>query len=116
MSLKVRDLVSESRKLVARLAELRRKAADLTGAAAEGATRAGPKLADLEARLVTAGGRYPTPMLADQIAFLYNVTQAADQQLGRDVYERYAELTAQLLTLQTELDVIVSVDLPSLKA
>ena len=116
MSLKARDLVTESRRLVARLAELRGKATGLPSADAEGARRAGPKLAALEARLVTAGGRYPTPMLADQIAFLYTSTLSADQQLGRDVYQRYDELAGLLARARAELDTIVAADLPSLKA
>ena len=115
MSLKARDLVSDSRRLVARLADVRKRAAALSGADAEGAQRALPRLDGLQARLVTAGGRYPTPMLADQITILYGITQASDQQLGRDVYERYAELSAQLQAFRTELDGIVAADLPSLK-
>lgn len=66
-----------------------------------------PRLAELQKKLVTAGGRYPTPMLADQIAFLYNGTLAADQKLGRDVYERYDELSAQLAKIKTELEVLM---------
>lgn len=115
VSLQARELVSASRRLVQRLAEVRRQSAALTGADAEGARRAEPKLAALQARLVTAGGRYPTPMLADQIGFLYNVTQAADQQLGRDVYERYDELSGLLAKAQAELEQITLADLPSLK-
>jgi hypothetical protein len=61
--------------------------------------------------VVTAPGRYPTPMLADQIAFLYNITLAADQQLGRDLYERYDELAGQLAKAKEELDAIVAADL-----
>lgn len=116
ISLKTRDLVSESRRLVARLADLKKRAAAQTGADAEGARRALPKLESLEARMVTAGGRYPTPRLADQITFLYGTTLSADQQMGRDVYERYAELVALLMTWKTELETVVSADLPSLKA
>ena len=109
MSLKARDLVSEARRLVARLEEVRRRSA---GVESEGVRRALPKLAALEARLVTAPGRYPTPMLADQIAFLYNVTLAADQQLGRDVYQRYDELAGLLAKAKEELAAIAASDLP----
>jgi hypothetical protein len=116
MSLKARDLVSDARRLAARLAEVREKASGLTGADIEAGRRAGPKLAALEARLVTSGGRYPTPMLADQIAFLYDVTLAADQQLGRDVYQRYDELAGLLGRARAELDAIIAADLPTLKA
>ena len=43
------------------------------------------------------------------------VTQGADQRLGRDVYDRYDELAAQLAGLKAELDAIVTADLPSLR-
>lgn len=115
MSLKARDLVTSARRLVARLGELKGRVATLTGAEAEKARAAQPRLTALEARLVTAGGRYPTPMLADQIAFLYSITQVADQQLGRDVYERYNELSGQLAGLTAELQTILAEDLPSLR-
>ncbi|HEV8357182.1 MAG TPA: hypothetical protein VGQ17_10500, partial [Gemmatimonadales bacterium] len=116
MSLRARDLVSDSRAVVARLVELRRRAGELGGGGNDGARRALPKLAALEARLVTPPGRYPTPMLADQIAFLYGMTLAADQKLGRDVYERYAELAGQLVEVKSALDAIATADFPSLKA
>lgn len=116
MSLKARDLVTAARRLVARIGELKGRVASLTGAETEKARAAQPRLAALEAKLVTAGGRYPTPMLADQIGFLYSITQAADQQLGRDVYERYDELSAQLGGLTAELQKILAEDLPSLRA
>ena len=112
MSLKIRDLVSESRRVVAGLAELRRRAG---GVDSEGARRALTRLGALTDRLVTAPGRYPTPMLADQIAFLYNMTLAADQKLGRDVYERYDELAGLLARVREELDAIVTADLPGMK-
>jgi photosystem II stability/assembly factor-like uncharacterized protein len=115
MSLKARDLVTDARRLVARVADLKARVAKLTGAEAAKAGAAQPRLAALEAKLVNAGGRYPTPMLADQISFLYSMTQAADQQLGRDVYERYDELTGQLAALKAELQKILSEDLPSLR-
>jgi len=116
MSLKARDLVTDARRLVARLGDLKGRVAGLTGAEAEQARKGQPRLAALEARLVTAAGRYPTPMLADQIAFLYAITQAADQELGRDVYERYDELVGQLAGLTAELQKILAEDLPSLRA
>jgi hypothetical protein len=116
MSLRARDLVSESRRVVARLVEVRRQAGEAGAGGNDAARRALPKLAAIEARLVTAQGRYPTPMLADQIAFLYGMTLAADQKLGRDVSERYVELAAQLAEVKSALEAIVATDLPSLKA
>ena len=38
---------------------------------------------------------YPTPMLVDQISYLYNMTNDADQVPGHDTYERYEELKNQ---------------------
>jgi hypothetical protein len=108
MSLQLRDLVTQSRRVVSRLAEVRRKAAALRGAPADAVRRALPQLMALEARLVTAEGRYQTPMLADQIAFLYDVSLAADQQLGRDVSERYHELVGLLAMAKQELDAIAA--------
>jgi hypothetical protein len=118
MSRSIRDLVSNGFATVTRLQTLRRRAAELAAGAtpaAAGAKRAGPKLAGVDARLVTAAGRYQTARLADQINFLYNTTLGADQQLGRDVYERFDELGGMLRELIAELNAIVTADLPSLK-
>lgn len=95
------------RRTVAQVQAVRRAAEGMTGTEADRARRALPRLAELQEKLVTAGGRYPTPMLADQIAFLYNVTLAADQKLGRDVYERYDELSGQLAQIKFDFEVLM---------
>ena len=118
MSLAVRDLVSSARTTVARLQAIRRRAAELangTSPEAAGANRALARLEALDAQLVTAPGRYQTARLPDQITFLFGVTLAADQQLGKDVYERYDELAGQLRQAVLTLDAIVAADLPSLR-
>ena len=43
-------------------------------------------------KLKTKEGIYPQPMLADQISYLYNMLNSADQAPGRDAEERYVEL------------------------
>jgi hypothetical protein len=70
-NMRVRDLVSEVNKLVA----------------------ARP---DLAAKLVTPRIRYSKPGLQTQITYLYSVTTATDQKIGRDVIERYQTLRKEL--------------------
>ena len=53
-------------------------------------------LEELKAKLVTAKGKYPQPMLLSQMQYLYRLVQGADQIPGRDVYERLEELKQQL--------------------
>ncbi|MFC2157127.1 WD40/YVTN/BNR-like repeat-containing protein [Acidobacteriota bacterium] len=43
-------------------------------------------------KLETAKGRYPQPMILDQIGYLYGMISRADQKPGRDAYMRYQEL------------------------
>ena len=63
--------------------------------AAQGSEQA-TRLAALEAQLVTSPVRYSTPMLRDQINYLYGLISGADQTVGRDALERYAELRKEL--------------------
>lgn len=46
-------------------------------------------------QLETQEGTYMQPMLIDQLRYLYSMTTRADQILGQDAYDRYAELSAQ---------------------
>lgn len=79
LNLRLRDAVSEARLLARRV------------------TAAGPRLASLRARLVTAEGQsYPQPMLVDQLEYLYGMTTTADQRPGRDAFDRYTELRREL--------------------
>ena len=43
-------------------------------------------------QLETQEGTYMQPMLIDQLRYLYSMTTRADQILGQDAYDRYAEL------------------------
>ncbi len=58
-----------------------------------------PALQRLRSALVTAGGAYPQPMLIEQFANLYRMTTGADQQLGRDAFDRFADLQKELAAL-----------------
>jgi len=85
-NLKVRNLVSDLNQTLARLR-----------AARTGAT--GEKLAnlnDLAADLITPAIRYSKPELQTQITYLYSLTNATDQKIGRDAIERYEVLRKAL--------------------
>jgi hypothetical protein len=91
-NLRVRDMVTEVNRLVARVAEAKRTA---TGDVLA-------RLTVLEGRLVTPPVRYSRPGLQAHIAYLYGLATQADQRIGRDVVERYALLRRDLDAAQAE--------------
>ena len=85
-------------------------------AAAERAMAALEELAEVEQALVTkTEGSYQTPMLVDQLTYLYEMTSGADQRPGRDAYERLhvleQELERHIETLQRIMQTIIAEDL-----
>ncbi|MDX1665845.1 MAG: hypothetical protein R3350_01375, partial [Saprospiraceae bacterium] len=60
----------------------------------------------LSSELVTAEGRYRKPMLIDQLEYLYNMLNRADQPPGQDAYERTDELTEKLADLKKRWDAL----------
>ena len=54
--------------------------------------------------LKTKDGAYPTPMLVDQIGYLYYMVSSADQLPGQDAYNRFAEVTKRLSAVKDLLD------------
>jgi photosystem II stability/assembly factor-like uncharacterized protein len=90
-NLKLLDLQAEARAVLER-AEGARAAAARRGDAR--------RVAALDAVITELRTRtdqkYPQPMLIDQIAYLYGMTNTADQRLGRDAHERYDALRARL--------------------
>ncbi len=120
LNLKIRDVTSEAKMAAHRIASLReelnRKATE-AGEGSELAKRAktvDDKLAALEAQFVTAEGRYPQPMLLNQLSYLYGMTNRADQRPGADAYERLAGLEAALAGYVAELQRIIDSDLADL--
>jgi hypothetical protein len=91
-NLRVRDLVTEVNRLVARVAEAKRTA---TGDALA-------RLNALEATLVTPPVRYSRPGLQAQIQYLYGLGTQADQRMGRDAAERYQTLRRELNLAQIQ--------------
>jgi hypothetical protein len=89
LSIQVRDALSEARLAVSRIGEARE---DI-----EQGIPIDRQLVDLLSNLKTAEEyAYPTPMLVDQIQYLYSNLDRADQEPGTDSYERYTELEGLL--------------------
>jgi len=79
------------------------------GDAARKAKAADQKLAAIRAKLVTAGGRYPRPMLLDQIGYLARMLDGADQKPGRDAFRRLEELRAAIDLISKEIDSVLKI-------
>ncbi len=107
LTLQVLDLFGQARSAQARI-DARKKELDAQleegGRRARDARSAQEKLAAVRARLVTAEGRYPQPMLIDQISYLLGMLDRADQKPGRDAYFRYDELRLTLQEYREEID------------
>jgi hypothetical protein len=85
-NLRVRDLVSQVNQTVARVRSEQSKASGDKEI----------KLKELSTHLVTPAIRYSKPELQTQITYLYSVTTATDQKIGRDVIDRYTVLKKEL--------------------
>jgi photosystem II stability/assembly factor-like uncharacterized protein len=97
-NMRVRELVSDVNKTVARLrTELR---------SATGAKR--DALETLAAHLITPSIRYSKPELQTHITYLYSITNATDQKIGRDAIERYQVLRKELDARIAELEKILA--------
>ena len=97
-NLRARDLVSNANRAAARLADLKKKAS----ATPQGSALR-QKVDELERILVTPPIRYSRPALQSQIQYLYGAASSADQQVGRDVIARYAELKKELDVFDKQL-------------
>jgi len=79
-----------------RLRDMRRAAGD----------NASPALQQAEAEFFTPPVRYSKPGLQAHITYLYGMTTGADQRVGRDARERYAELRRHLDALSAKMGAI----------
>jgi predicted nucleic acid-binding protein len=61
-------------------------------------------LAFIESELVTAEGRYMTPMIIDQLSYLLSMLDRADQLPGQDAYQRFEELEERLNALKPDYE------------
>ncbi|BCS35411.1 hypothetical protein TBR22_A46380 [Luteitalea sp. TBR-22] len=90
----VRDATRRAVEIAGRLGEVARGA---------DAGRAGAAAA-LRAKLVTAGGNYPQPMLIDQLANVWRMANQADQRPGRDAVQRLDDLRADLAAIEKQAE------------
>jgi hypothetical protein len=102
ISLKVREMVSDVNKAVARV---RQAQAKLRASGADAERLA--KLNELASHLITPPIRYSKPELQTHITYLYTLATGADQKLGHDVTERYAVLKKTLDGRISELNAIL---------
>ena len=93
-NLRVRDLVSDINRTVARLRAAQAQFKGATGAQADTIL---PRLNELASHLITPAIRYSKPELQAHITYLYGMTTTTDQKIGRDAIER-------LTTLRQEMD------------
>jgi hypothetical protein len=92
----VREATGRAVALAARLGEV----AGGTDAAKASSARA------LRAKLVTAGGNYPQPMLIDQLASVWRMVNQADQRPGRDAVLRLDDLRAELGDIEKQAEAL----------
>ncbi|MGZ8377264.1 MAG: WD40/YVTN/BNR-like repeat-containing protein [Gemmatirosa sp.] len=99
-NLRMRDMVSETNRLVARVRAARTR---LNGAPPGTVLQDSLRLLQaLEGKLVTPSIRYSRPGLQAHINYLYGMTLQADQRVPRDATERYQVLRRELDALQAE--------------
>jgi hypothetical protein len=105
-NIRVRDLVSDVNRAVARLREARTRLRDASGPSADTLQR----VRALEAKLVTPPVRYSKPELQAHITYLYGMTNGADQKIGRDAKDRYAVLRRDLEAVVAEINLLLGAD------
>ena len=97
--LDIRQKVVEARSVLQKLNEARVKAQ------ADGSATGASKVKAIDAviaKIQTAGGSYPQPMLIDQFANVSRMLGQADQKPGRDAYERFNDLVRELEAVKAE--------------
>jgi photosystem II stability/assembly factor-like uncharacterized protein len=102
-NVRVRDLVSDVNKAVARIRAAQTDLRAKSGNASETLT----KLDELASHMITPAIRYSKPELQTHITYLYSVTNSTDQRIGRDTIERYAVLRKELDERVAQLNAIL---------
>jgi len=107
--LQVRDAVSDARKLQVSIEAAMQKAG-LKPQLAPGLPGDSPSntkydhpLQALYARVVDTPGIYTQPMLLSQLANIQRMVTQADQRIGRDAYDRYADLIKEMQAIEAQL-------------
>jgi len=105
--MRVRDLVSEVNKLVARVRSAEQSLRGKSDSAAKL-----DALQTLASHLITPAIRYSKPELQTHITYLYQMTSSADEKIGRDAVERYQELKKELDQRKAEADKLIGAEKP----
>jgi photosystem II stability/assembly factor-like uncharacterized protein len=92
LDMRVKEMVSEVNRAVARVKAAQVKLKDAPGPEADRLA----KLNEFASHLITPSIRYSKPELATQITYLYGLTNEADQKPGQDAVKRYGVLRRQL--------------------
>ncbi|MGZ5481255.1 MAG: WD40/YVTN/BNR-like repeat-containing protein [Pyrinomonadaceae bacterium] len=98
-NMRMRALVNDMNRLVARVREAQRSAN-----AAAGNGQSTTRLNALAAKLLTEPVRYGKPGLQAHITYLAGMTANVDQKIGRDAIERYAVLKREFDAVKAEAD------------
>ena len=98
-NIRVRDLVSETNKVVARV---RASQASLKGSLGVEAEQLA-KVNEVASHLITPSIRYSKPELQTHVTYLYGENNNTDQKVGRDAMDRYLELKKELERRNAEL-------------
>ncbi len=107
--IKVRDAISESRKLQDRLTQAMEKAGvppppPPGPGETPGTVKYAHPLQATWARMVSAPGPYPQPMLTEQFMNIARMLGQGDQKPGKDAWDRYNDLMKELATLRAEIE------------
>jgi photosystem II stability/assembly factor-like uncharacterized protein len=101
LSLQIVALLSDAKKLANEVEKEQKKLKSKKEALTDAEKQRQQALEVLDKKLNTAKKqRYPQPMLLSQIGYLYGIISRAGQLPGRDVYERYEELTKEVEELK----------------
>ena len=107
--LRVRDAVSDARRLQQQIEEAMKKA----GVAAVPPAQPGLRPADVKfahplqavwARLLDQPGIYPQPMLISQLQNVSRMAGQADQKVGKDAIDRFGDLVKELQAVKAEFE------------
>ena len=99
-NMRTRQLVADVNQAVARVREAQTKLGAAPGADADRAKQ----VEAIAARLLTEPVRYGKPGLQAHVIYLAGMTTRADQKVGRDALERYADLRKELDAIRADLD------------
>ena len=97
------QLLTDLRETTSRDLALSAKLAEVAGGADGSRAK---DAATLRAKLVTAGGNYPQPMLINQISSIWRMANQADQRPGRDAFVRLDDLRAELAAIEKQVEAL----------